>query len=147
MMFLEVVLMYLILFFCKSKKMCDEMSGRFGGKVYYSDHDEKRKMLKEWRSGGMFATGALGAGVNIDGIVGVYHVGVPYGMIPFVQESGRAGRGGEKVKSVVVLSEGEMKRCYERDVLDLKVDEVPMRGYIVSEDCRRKVMSGYLNGV
>jgi hypothetical protein len=41
-------------------------------------------MLKGWKVGAMFATGALGAGVNISGILEVIHVGVPYGMISFV---------------------------------------------------------------
>jgi len=123
--------------------MCEEMAGRFGGKFYHSD---VREMLESWRKGPMFATGAIGAGVNIDGIMTVIHIGVPYGMIPFVQESGRAGRRGEKVRSVVLLSGNEMTRCRGTNPEDLKVDEVVMRDYIVREDCRRKVLSGYLNG-
>jgi len=86
-----------------------------GGRIYYSDHAEKSEMLKGWKVGAMFATGALGAGVNISGILEVIHVGVPYGMISFVQESGRAGRVGEKVRSTIVLSIREMRRCYETD--------------------------------
>lgn len=38
------------------------------------------------------------------------HVDVPYGMIDFAQESGRAGRAGEDVDSVIVVAEGRVDR-------------------------------------
>jgi superfamily II DNA helicase RecQ len=126
--------------------MCEEMASQFGGRIYYSDHPEKMTMLKGWTRRPMFATGALGAGVNIDGIMKVFHIGVPYGMIPFIQESGRAGRKREKVTSIIFISEAEMNRCEETDPDDLKVDEVSMRDYVLTEDCRCKVLSEYLNG-
>jgi superfamily II DNA helicase RecQ len=60
--------------------------------------------------GFIVATSALGTGVDYPDIVYVLHVGVPYGMIDFAQESGRAGRGGEAVDSVIVAEEEEVGR-------------------------------------
>jgi superfamily II DNA/RNA helicase len=41
------------------------------------------------------ATGALGTGINIEGIMYVVHVDRPYRLTSFVQPSGRGGRNGE----------------------------------------------------
>jgi len=41
------------------------------------------------------ATTALGTGVSYPGVILVVHVGLPYGLIDFSQESGRASRGRE----------------------------------------------------
>ena len=57
---------------------------------------DKEERLQDWleKGGLMAATSALGTGVDFPGIVFVLHVGMPYGMIDFAQESGRAGRAG-----------------------------------------------------
>ena len=117
-----------------------------GGGIYFSDHPEKSTNLKEWVNGAMFATGAIGAGMDIKGILDVFHVGVPYGMIPYVQESGRAGRSDENVKSTILITKWEFERLKETDPEDLKDDDRIMREFIITQDCRRKVMGGYLNG-
>jgi hypothetical protein len=51
------------------------------------------------------------------------------------------------VRSIIVLSGMEMRRCNDTDPGDLKIDEVAMRDFIMTEGCRNKVMSGYLNGL
>ena len=126
--------------------MCTDLAGMIGGGIYYSDHPEKSTNLKEWTNGAMFATGAIGAGIDIKGILDVFHVGVPYGMIPYVQESGRAGRSGEKVKSKILITNWEFERLKETDPEELKEDEKIMRELIITGDCRRKVIGRYLNG-
>ena len=49
----------------------------------------------------VFATIALGMGVNLVGVNTIYHYGAPRSIDDFVQESGRAGRSGVLAKSVV----------------------------------------------
>lgn len=49
----------------------------------------------------VFATIALGMGVNLVGLNTIYHYGAPRSIDDFVQESGRAGRSGEQAKAVV----------------------------------------------
>ncbi|KAK5020230.1 hypothetical protein LTR60_000708 [Cryomyces antarcticus] len=88
-------------------------------------------------------TSALGTGVDYAGIVFVLHVGVPYGMVDFAQESGRAGRAGELVDSVTLVEEGEVER---RDGSLSRMDESAMVAFVQASGCRRKVMSGYLDG-
>jgi superfamily II DNA helicase RecQ len=56
------------------------------------------------------ATSELGTGVDFPGITLILHVDIPWGMIDFAQESGRAGRQGEDVDSVIVMEEGRIER-------------------------------------
>jgi len=91
----------------------------------------------------MVATSALGTGVDYPGIVFVLHVGLPYGMIDFAQESGRAGRGGEKVDSMILVEDGFTKRRIRGE---RSVDEEAMVGFVDTTGCRRRVLSGYLDG-
>jgi len=102
--------------------------------------------LEEWTNGAMFATGALSAGVSINGILDVFHVGVPHGMIAFVQESGRAGRQGEIVRSRILLANWELVRLRELDTDEMEDDERVMREMILAEGCRRSIMGEYMNG-
>ncbi|KAK1838378.1 hypothetical protein CCHR01_18994, partial [Colletotrichum chrysophilum] len=51
------------------------------------------------------ATTGLGTGVDIEGIVVVIHAEQPYGLVDFVQQTGRGGRrAGEVVESIIVES-------------------------------------------
>ena len=67
-------------------------------------------LFRSWvRYGGLIvATSALGTGVDFPGIVIILHVDLPYGMIDFAQESGRGGRAGEDVDSVVLVEQGKV---------------------------------------
>jgi hypothetical protein len=88
-------------------------------------------------------TSALGTGVDYPDIVYVLHVGVPYGMIDFAQESGRAGRGGDAVDSVILAEKEEVGRPEDASQ---SVDESVMRAFVYSKGCRRAIMSSYLDG-
>ena len=49
----------------------------------------------------IFATVALGMGVNMAGVNHIIHYGAPHSMEDYMQEGGRAGRSGEQALSVV----------------------------------------------
>ena len=74
----------------------------------------------------MAATGALGTGGDYPRIVYIVHIGVPYGMIDFAQETGRGGRAGEEVDSIVLLEDAEYQRLEKQDAAELTVDELAM---------------------
>lgn len=83
----------------------------FGFPFYNARSKEKAQVLREWAQssgsrGWILATGALGTGVNIADIVYVVHVGRPYGITSFMQQSGRGGRSGEVSDSIVIVGSG-----------------------------------------
>jgi superfamily II DNA helicase RecQ len=52
--------------------------------------------------GWIVATGALGTGINIEGIVYIVHVDRPYRLTSFIQQSGRNSRNGEVSDSIII---------------------------------------------
>jgi superfamily II DNA helicase RecQ len=135
-----------VLVFCRSKKMSETWAKRWDCEWFNSDTKNKAEVLESWTSGLMFATGSLGAGVDIMSIRAVIHVGEPYGMINFDQEVGRGGRGGEMVESLTLLSDDEEMKLRQRKVHTLSQDEKAMHEFLTTNKCRRTGMSVYLNG-
>jgi superfamily II DNA helicase RecQ len=135
-----------VLVFCRSRLNCMEWGRRFKCGVYYSDSENKKDTLQDWKCGVLFATSALGAGVDISGIRWVVHLEKPYGMVEFEQEIGRGGRGGEIVHSLVLVGEREYDEILAQEESTLVADEAAMREFIMTKECRRRIMSGYMNG-
>ena len=94
----------------------------------------------------MLATGALGVGVNVDSILWVFHWGLPTGMIEFDQEVGRGGRGGEVVRSVMLLSESMLRQQLGARPSRLEQNQAGLRNLITTLGCRRKEISLSLGG-
>jgi superfamily II DNA helicase RecQ len=101
---------------------CDTYSQRYDCGSYYSDTMNKDEVLRNWSSGLLFATGALGAGVDLMRIKAVVHVECPYGMINFEQEVGRGGREGGRMKSIVILRKEEYIDLMEMEEGSLLID-------------------------
>lgn len=135
------------LVFCNRKATCDMLSDIYDdAPVYYSDAVNKDAALNGWRSGLMFATGALGAGVNVNSILWIFHWGLPTGLIEFDQEVGRGGRGGEIVRSVTLLSESMFRQQLKATSSRLEQNQAGLRNVITGLGCRRKEMSLFLGG-
>jgi superfamily II DNA helicase RecQ len=94
----------------------------------------------------MLATGAFGVGVNIDDIRWVFHWGLPNGLIEFDQEVGRGGRGGEQVRSVMLLSESMFCKLFKATSSNMELNQAGLRNMIVELNCRRIAMSRFFDG-
>ena len=130
----------------RSRTQCETLADELGCAYYHSEADGKEERVTRWveRGGLIVATSALGTGVDFPGITLVLHVDIPWGMIDFAQESGRAGRQGEDVDSVVVMEEGRADRLrYKMQ----SPDEQAMLEFVRTRDCRRKVKGRFLDGV
>ena len=73
--------------YCRSKALCEFFADELGLLFYHADADGKDERLQRWLDNGglIFATSALGTGVDFPGVVFVLHVDIPYGMIDFAQ--------------------------------------------------------------
>jgi hypothetical protein len=130
--------------YCRSKALCNELAGALGCPVYYSNMEASRaEVLETWqRSGGLIvSTSALGVGVDIQRVLFTLHVERPWGMIDFVQESGRMRAEG---KSVIVLKQQQQEQ--EEDQKQAVDDSEAMEAFVRTAGCRRKVMSQYMDG-
>jgi superfamily II DNA helicase RecQ len=101
----------------------------------------------DWMEKGGFtaATAALGTGVDFPGIVYIVYVGIPFGMIDFAQDAGRGGHSGEAVDSIVLLTDMESQRLGRKEAAELSIDEMTVKRFIETKECRRPAMSGYLD--
>jgi hypothetical protein len=128
--------------YCRTRDQCTSLADELGCGCFYSQHEDNEKALEEWARGDhkmIVATGALGTGVDIQGITLVVHLEEPYTLVDFSQESGRGGRRqGETVESVVFVSSIDSQRAR----LDPMVQQ-----YITTTKCRREVLSSYLDVV
>jgi hypothetical protein len=132
--------------YCRSKRQCEEIAEALGCSHYHSEVPERDEQLQQWlKEGGLIvATSALGTGVDFPGIVFILHVGMPWSMIDFAQESGRGGRAGERVDLVIIVERGEVERTMQQKSEDLDVQA--MGTFLIGSGCRRGLMSSYLDG-
>jgi superfamily II DNA helicase RecQ len=132
--------------YCRSKAQCETLAQELHCGYYHADRVNRAAELEKWVDTGGFiiATSALGTGVDFPGIVFVLHVDMPWSMIDFAQESGRAGRGGEVVDSVILVEEGSVEEQIRRG--QLSIDSAAVATFITTGGCRRLVQSEYLDG-
>jgi superfamily II DNA helicase RecQ len=128
------------------------LSEALGCSFYMAKAEDKAGTLQEWSEGAggwIAATGALGTGINIIGITHVVHVGRPYGLTSFVQQSGRGGRDGEISNSIIILGVAWTRGWRRKEALSAysveRIDEDAMTAFIQTRSCRREVLSGYFD--
>lgn len=131
--------------YSRSRDQCEQLAKELRCAYYHAGAADNEERLEAWleRGGLIVATSALGTGVDFPGIIFTLHVDIPYGMIDFAQESGRAGRAGEDVDSVVIVEDGKAERQSASGRGG--VDEGVMCDFIVTKGCRRRVMGLYLD--
>ena len=99
--------------------------------------------LQDWLASGhrvLVGTNAFGTGVDFPNVRCVIHYGRPHGLVDFLQESGRAGRAGEFVKSIVLITEPQL--ASRRSGIDVKdADQQALIDYLTTRTCRRQVLS------
>ena len=94
----------------------------------------------------VFATVALGMGVNLAGLNTVIHYGAPRSLDDYFQECGRAGRSGEQSYSTIFWCPSDAPQY--RDTSDyLRQEVVLVRLYLENtEKCRRIQLFQYFTG-
>lgn len=139
--------------YAQGERVAEEMGWPF----YKATATNKQALLTEWASGNggwIVATGALGTGIDIAGVVYIVHLGRPYGLTSFMQQAGRGGRAGEISESIVILpSSGcgdqrfpaprqELVNIYSVEAQD----EAALSEYLESSSCRRAILAKHLDG-
>ena len=84
----------------------------------------------------LFATSALGMGVDIPNVEIVYHLGPPSTMESYMQQIGRAGRSRKQAKAVLYWNNADIGT-------NIKHMSDTMRRYCRSTECLRSQIIGY----
>jgi superfamily II DNA or RNA helicase len=132
--------------YSKSKTETEALAEILECRFYHADMPDRAEALARWiEEGGLIvATSALGTGVDIAGVVFILHIGMPWSMTDFAQESGRGGREGKTVDSVIVVGHTEVEETLKQK--GNSIDVQAMAAFITNSGCRRALMSGYMDG-
>ena len=149
--------------YCLRKTATETLARRLNGEEeelkaisYHSESCQKKLLGDTWRLGVapiMVATGAFGAGIDYPHVRLVLHDGEPRTLLDFAQESGRAGRDGNKAESILLLQPPIMRApgASKRSIEEMYQREDPeVRGWIAAcsrGNCIRQVLHSYLDGV
>jgi superfamily II DNA helicase RecQ len=136
--------------YCRSKAECQELAAALGCNYFFSGSADNAEVIEMWKEAGgcVVATTALGTGVNYTGVALAVHIGMPYGFIDFAQESGRAGRGGEVVTSLILVErDWQTREAAKRTAVrrEWSPDEKAMLDFVNTGDCRRLVLGRYFD--
>ena len=131
-------------------QQCKDLAEVLQCPKYYREvgsRKEKKRLLEELVQGRIrviTATNALGLGIDMPNIRVVINVGVRRKMRDFAQESGRAGRDGEKCESIVMRSYGQEggRRRLERGW----GTEEAMLEFVEGKKCKRIVLDKEMDG-
>jgi superfamily II DNA helicase RecQ len=141
--------------YCLQREWAEELAGYLNEKwgdeicgVYHANMDlmERREVYSKWKNGDIMviaATSALGAGIDHGGVRLVIHHGYGRNMIDLCQESGRGGRDGKAADAVTIFWKGIVE---ETNWITEKERGDVLR-WIESDECRKKMLGRYLNGV
>jgi hypothetical protein len=107
------------------------------------DVDDRAEVADNFSEGQprvMITTSGLSAGVDFPFVEAVIHVGTPYTLIDFAQESGRAGRRGQRSYSHV-FHQGH-RNLPDPDTLGVEY----LNEWLGDTGCRRYLLSKFLDG-
>ena len=134
--------------YCRGRKTTEEMANLIGCNPFHSDRpaEERKTSFNDWVAGKdkfIVSTSLLGCGIDVEGVEVVYHFLTPWSVMDYVQESGRAGRGGKWAESCIFVCNGERVPDIPKDSFGYEI----MRKWVSqTSTCRRVALSSFLDG-
>ena len=141
-----------IIIYCETINKAKSLAKALDCPVYHREagtDKEKKKILQDLTAGKkrvFTATNALGLGIDAPTIRVVIHVGIRQKLRDYAQESGRAGRDGQKSEAIIMRGfwynqQGQKKMMpFGREVQE------EMKKFVEGERCRRVVLDEYMDG-
>ena len=146
-----------IIIYCQTKETMQAIADALSCPTYTGDCDimdqqAKDEALVQWEgptgSPAIVATSALSVGYDYPYVRYVIHAGPPRCMTDFSQESGRAGRDGQRADSVILAAGSFSQPLSPNQALhgiERSADEETMLLYLSQQHCLRGVVSQFLD--
>jgi superfamily II DNA or RNA helicase len=136
-----------IIIYCYSKDLVNYLCARNEDWwPYHADtnESEKKRCIRDWNASDrniVVATSAFSVGIDRPDVNWVVHLGAPQNMDQYIQESGRAGRGGADAEAQIITW-----RPTQDPNINVAGSEF-LRDFISSQlICRRIILEGYADG-
>lgn len=139
--------------YCRSKRQCVAVAAEVGCGFHHGDMGEKEReeARTAWAEGRghrwIAATTGLGTGIDIEGIVAVVHAEQPYGLVDFVQQTGRGGRRAGEVVESIIVHDGRTSRQDPHGSFVEERNRAEMEAFVSTPGCRRTIVSAFMDGV
>jgi superfamily II DNA helicase RecQ len=144
-----------VVIYANTVRQAQAMAEVFGCEAYHSQQVDRAGVL-EWFIQGITdvvtATNALGMGVDILDIRVIFHMGVPWTLLDYAQESGRAGWDREASEAIIIQPRGmegghpdTMDRREGEDNKEEEEEAQLVQRYMAGGGCRRVVLDEYLD--
>lgn len=137
------------LVYCRTRETADAVAALLGCKAFHKGftNEELVERLTKFRNDPrekvLVATSVLGVGFDLAHVRNVYHIGLAWSLIAWMQEAGRAGRDGEKASSHMLTWRDEIESHPET----MGYTEDTLRTMAVDRDrCRRMTIGHVLDG-
>ena len=130
------------LVYCWTKDEVERVAKKTGFSPFHADRpaQEQEASFKDWVTGKKFmiCSSLLGCGVDVKGVRVVLHLGIPWLVLDFAQESGQAGQDGHFSQSIVFAGTNEKEPSGEEDLYGGKT----MQEWVLQDTvCHRLALS------
>ena len=135
-----------VIVYTRTRNIAENLKKRVNWPVYYSNSIGKDQVLRGFldstrKNSRIIATSSLGLGLDIPNARAIIHIGRPYTLYEYAQESGRAGR--DRIPSEAILFDINIP-LKSQLTKDEKFENTTISEYM-GDRCRRYLLSRYLD--
>lgn len=139
--------------YCRSIGRCKSLAEALGCDAHHGEmeREQQNEARVSWAEGRshrwIVATTGLGTGIDIGGIVAIIHAEQPYGLVDFIQQTGRGGRRQGEVARSVIVHDGKVPyEAVGTSEID-RINRAQITWFVKSPGCRREIISTFMDGV
>ncbi|KAF8500018.1 hypothetical protein BU17DRAFT_102624 [Hysterangium stoloniferum] len=135
--------------FCRTGEDCEMFAAELGVRAYHSGVPltDRKSIQEDWAEGRtplVVATTAFGTGLDGKNVRSVIHAGIPYSLIDYIQEMGRALRDNRVSYIIMFVLRSQRNKLPEGP--DYKGVEGIHKLVFEEKECRRLALSGFVDG-